>query len=279
MNINRHLKSNHDFNKSNCGGLIEVNESEIANYKKRIDEFNSMISNRIPVQPSFFVSKKSWNLLANGQLESNIGENVNWIGTDYCNYEVFGFLFSIAFDTNFKRKDLPNEQFAYIKISTIIKNNQTEPSKISQLIIKDRIAYTNLYFGFGYGKSLRNDDLTFVDSDNIDLINLIDKNVLEKETLKSEITSINRNIPKNFLLSNNKNESDLISKNVGIIISKKKIWDDILELSDSNGTQITLGWDNINKMIIPQFTTNNDKDTRMFYGDLPCPGPGCGDNY
>lgn len=259
------------------GGLIEIDPED---FNTMVSDFNNLISVRYPKQPSFFISKESWKLLANGQQKNAFGETINWLKDEFPDYEVYAFSFCLAFDLEYRRSTPPNEQYAYYRIRTIIKRKDGIPSDtVAVVVARDNIAYLKLAFGLGYGKSLRNDDLTFVDSTNTGLLNLIDHEVVVKQESATMVNPFNINIPKSFTIPYDSVEGiDILTNNEGSIIGRKAIWDNLLKTSNAEGTIVSIAFNKSKNTTIPTFEFSVDASSiRTFSAyEIDCPKPpGC----
>ena len=110
-------------------------EENIIAFKRKINP------NDLNYQPSFFISRDSWKKLFEGRK----ADGQIWLPK---NYEVYGFVFCIAFNN-----DKPEQPVAYFRIRTIIKDKKTKPNPIAENTIKvlievENIAYVDIFKPF-----------------------------------------------------------------------------------------------------------------------------------
>ena len=271
-------------------GLIEI--IDFTSFDKKISDFNQKISFKPPFQPNFSISIRSWNLLLKGEQEDRYGNIIKWLDefnslnfdADKGKFEVYGFSFCLAFDTEFTRYDAPFEQFAYYRIRTILKRQNAianANSTVSVTVAGNNIAYTKISYGLGYGKSNRNDDIEFVNDRNIRLLNLIDDEVVVRRSSVTALNPFNENLPDWAIVHDNNN--DIIFANEGNIFGKKKI-NNILSINKITDSIISIALEpDLTQHLTPvfQFFSNSIENVdfseiRYACDEIDCPrAPGC----
>lgn len=172
---------------------------------------------KLPNQPPFFISKKSWDYLSKGMqiYKDSSGAMVEktWISLDY---EVYAFVFCIAFSQN----DL--DKRAYFRVRTIKKEKiKTEVGAFMPVEVEtDNVAYvdlkkalSNMLLPAGTPVSAWQDCLVFVDPSDVITRNSIDNEVVLASFSVPHILSL---IPNGFINGDKSiinNEGDIFSKN------------------------------------------------------------------
>lgn len=265
-------------------GLIEI--IDFNSFDEKIKEFNQKVSKRPPFQPNFSISIRSWDLLFRGEQEDRFGNIIKWLDefnslhfdADKGKFEVYGFSFCLAFDTEFTRSDAPFEQFAYYRIRTILKRQNAiindVTSTVPVTVAGDNIAYTKISYGLGYGKSIRNDDIEFVNSKNIGLLNLIDDEVIIKRSSVTALNPFNGNLP-DWAKTH---DGDIIFANEGNIFGKKKI-SSILDIKRIINSIVSIALEpDLVKHLTPVFQFFGS-EYRYACDTINCPeAPGCPKN-
>lgn len=206
---------------------------------------------KIPNQPSFFISRENWDLLANGQIRNAKNDIVKWIPEGF---EVFGFVFCVAFNSDV-HLFTDSVGKAYFRIRTLLKKTSCDT-----IIVEEKnIAYVDVFKALKRGV----DCLKFIDAsdstqDNIR--DIIDTEIIVKNKFSSKI-------PKSF------NDKHLFFNNEGGIFAKERIWDTLLLkcYNEAKGTLITLTWSGdkpFQRIISFDFKINGQYNT-----NLPCPIP------
>ncbi len=240
-------------------GLIEI--TDFISFDEKVKEFSQKVTKRPPFQPNFSISIRSWDLLFRGEQEDRFGNIIKWLDefnsshfdADKGKFEVYGFSFCLAFDTEFTRSDAPFEQFAYYRIRTIMKRQNAiindVTSTVPVTVAGDNIAYTKISYGLGYGKSIRNDDIEFVNSKNIRLLDLIDDEVIVKRISVTGSNPFNENLP-NWAITHN---NDIIFANEGNIVGTKRI-DNILNENKTINSIVSVSLEpNLTQHLTPAF--------------------------
>lgn len=253
------------WNDSSSAGLV----NEFADTTANIRLFNDRMGTR---QPSFFISKCSWDLLVNGISRRKDGSLIQWLPA---NHTVYGFIFCIAFD----------KDHAYFRIRTILKENGVKPEKnekgekvLKVWIETENIAFVNITTALTNmsleesSDRIKKDCLEFIylrDTSAIDEISWINSQVYLKTT--PEI------LPTNFIKIPQDKKFDEILKNEGNYFGKLRLWNKLLntDYPQSKGTDIAIALREtyrreryITRSMYFNFKINGNYDT-----NLPCPNP------
>jgi hypothetical protein len=191
-------------------GLRELtNPIEQRDSNQRIRKFLT----KLPNQPPFFISRKSWDYLSKGMQYYNdsTGNMVEktWISKDY---EVYAFVFCIAFSQNDHNKR------AYFRVRTIKKEKtKTAIGPLMTVEVEtDNVAYVDLGIAISNrGKPKRDwqDCLKFIDPSDVISRNSIDNEVVLASFSVPHTLSL---IPRGFINGDKSiinNEGDIFSKN------------------------------------------------------------------
>ncbi len=191
--------------------LISLSEKRSSN--RKITKFLT----KLPNQPPFFISRKSWDYLSKGmQIYKDSSGNMvekTWISSDY---EVYAFVFCIAFSQN----DL--DKRAYFRVRTI-KKEKTKTAVGAFMPVEvetDNVAYvdlkkalSNMLLPAGTPVSAWQDCLVFVDPSDVITRNSIDSEVVLTSFSVPHILSL---IPDGFINGDKSiinNEGDIFGKN------------------------------------------------------------------
>lgn len=253
---------------SSTDGLI-VASGDTAN---NIGHFNLLMYSANLIQPSFFISRESWRLLVNGISRNKYGSLIQWM--DYRRYEVYGFVFCIAFD---------EKKGSFFRIRTILKekdakcvvNNKKKEMKVC--VENENVAYVDIDAALS---NPRLDCMRFIDvTDNDFNIRIYDLNsrVIVKERQGNLPESFNYSAQSVFLPIGKKGyKFNNKINNEGNYFGKRRIWDRLLNQTYpcSEGTVIsiaskeTLINNEAKREIYFNFKINEAFDT-----NLPCPNP------
>ena len=128
------IKPNELLRFDSNGGLVEL---DLDLPKKLL--YDSMVTEfkrHVPNQPDFFIAKKKWQLLAEGACLTPSGIKKNWVNKQHEGYEVFAFVFCVAFGKleshggcpAHLESSTPNPAMAYFRIRTILQKKGTQPT-------------------------------------------------------------------------------------------------------------------------------------------------------
>jgi hypothetical protein len=277
----------------------ELSFLEIIAYVFKINFFNLK---KVPNQPEFFISNRSWELLANGESLNEHDKTIPWFNTNYRNHEIYAFVFCLAFA----------KTGAYFRVRTIIreKGDRRNPlSRSSPLIVEtENIAYVDLGTASrNRGLSLENQAtcLKFIIPSNDNWLKQeIDSQVYSTKQflLREQATSLEQkekgvterntalriqlnSLPSSFVdsvlvdaydkgkqLSPKQIENILLPiKNEGAIFGKERIINIIRnpKYRDVKGTLIKLAWNPFRNTLNYFFAVNPNFATE----NMPCPPP------
>lgn len=242
-------------------GLFKLTLWQRIVYCIRIREFKYMIPEP-PYQPSFFISRKSWERLIRGENVIN----------KYPGYEVYGFVFCVAFEGDEKCKEEEQRHKknrnkigkAYFRVRTILRklSDSSKTGNITVEVEPVNIAYASVDYALGARPGGHDDDLIFL-VNNPGLAAEIDSEVIVKHDSGTATPANNANIPDSF-----KDRCGSFINNEGHIFSKKRIEGILNDYSKSKGSRVYLVWNGPNKAISFKFKVNPEYGT-----ELPCPLP------
>lgn len=233
-------------------GLIEL--PVVNNSESKIKDFNALINvNDLNYQPTFFISLDSWKKLFKG-LRKN---GSKWLPDGY---EIFGFVFCIAFTD-----EIPTR--AYFRIRTIIKDKRIKSTtkEIKVEIEIDNIAYVDIEKATRQpGKNC----IKFIDSTfpEYRMVNGAVKRY--KERISSRPVAFQENPPHvqnlRIPLEPYTQEGNIFGRNGHFILNNLK--------KGAKGSAISFAWDSEKKAFSFIFNINPTGETQY----VPCPLPHVG---
>jgi len=242
-------------------GLFKLTLWQRIVYSFRIRAFKYMIPEP-PYQPSFFISRKSWERLIRGENVIN----------KYPGYEVYGFVFCVAFEGDEKckegekrhKKNKKKTGKAYFRVRTILRKKDDQPTSgnITVEVEPVNIAYASVDYALGARPDGQYDDLVFL-VNNPDLAAEIDSEVIVKHDSGTATPANNANIPDSF-----KDRCGSFINNEGHIFSKDRIEGILKDYSRAKGSRVYLVWNGPDQSISFKFKVNPDYGT-----EIPCPQP------
>jgi hypothetical protein len=272
----------------NLQGLVQLDAGKPDFTSERYNQMITDFNEKYPGQPSFLIKKESWDFLRQGKNPNN---GISWASQ---NFEVYAFVFCIAFD----QKDIPKAEtkskksktsgkfsaskpdltlsaktFAYFRVRTILKviGQKVKDGKATVLVETNNIAYVSLEKAFANQNNPggeQQDCLIFVDENDWDIREKINSEVFRKPKPSESIDLRTKNILEIFITTP-KSEAKII-ENEGSIFGKQGIWDKILveKYNLKNDTLISLTWDKQKGTFSFDFKINDEYGTA-----LPCPNP------
>lgn len=245
-------------------GLIELrNLAEKRENDLKIEAFKVFA----PTQPDFLISNQHWKLLASGiSLDTDHSTEINWLKDTYSGYEVYGFVFCVAF-----RITHDNQKKAYFRVRNILKKIGDDTCDL--IVDTDNIAYVDVEKAID--KPSENCLIFLSEYDTPDRANL--KKVIDDEvyTTKKRLAAAKRSAqlartPRGFIKVEGVNEKQtIIIKNEGSIFGKNRIWEQILNNTyKGKDSRISFTWNGLDKTIGLDFKINAQLATK-----IDCPDP------
>ena len=234
-------------------------------------------------QPSFFIRKESWERLFAG--ENVLEKNNNFKHSDgkKRQYEVYGFVFCVAFTkdklkkefyekygekdpdqpTKYDDKNMLKGGKAYLRVRTILREiNQNASSQIINVEVEtEAIAFTDLELALG-NMGTTTDSLVFLQPGD-PRITEINSDVIVNHPSGTPAPANNSGIPQTF-----KDRCGSFIEKEGHIFSKDRMKEILDKYPHSEGSKITLIWNEKQKVISFKIKVNPEYGT-----EIPCPQP------
>lgn len=235
-------------------GLVELPITN--NSETKIKDFNHLIHGaNLDYQPSFFISIESWEKLFNGLR----ADGTKWLPKGY---EIFGFIFCIAFND-----DHPFPR-AYFRIRTVIKGKKihSNEKEIKAVVEIDNIAYVDIE------KALRhpNKDCTvFINPTSTEYRRVNNAVKAYKENIHSRPVAFQTTPPLSRSILNPPEpfvqEGNIFGRHSPFLVHNLK--------SPAKGAKIAFAWDKEKQSFSFIFNINPIAETQK----IPCPVPyvGC----
>ena len=245
------------------GGIIELQLSlweRLAEFKaflQRKPYFNPnlrKVKRLLPNQPSFFISRESWQLLMDGNVRKPDGSIWNWVGEKYPNHEVFGFVFCVCEETD----EFGGNIILFFRIRTILKSKTIENNS-NKIIVDD----FNFAFVDYLNKTANANKLKFVEeTENLSFT------LFTRHNINSSVIKVIDNTAKSFFTANlsDYTHGKIVINTNGNYFSKSRIVYILNESPKSMGSDIFIAV-NDNHFTF-QFKINPEYET-----NLPCPVP------